>query len=813
MRSANADEPEEPVPPLLVVDLSKGRAGALCAKLFGMGGANVIKLRDEEFPGFEGTTGVGHESLLHEYVNSYKVGAVVEPDRNEPAALITGAVAVADVVVTSMEGGLSHLGIGEEEVRRMNPSVIHASISPFGTTGPYATWKSSSLLDWAASGYLFITGDPDREPLAGPEGICEAVCAYTAAMAIEAALAARRNTGRGCYIDASVMEAMVSSHQSTFSRYAAGVVMGRSGNEVTTCYPLGVKRCRDGHILISVVTDQDFDRLAIAMGLPHLVADPRFSDGISRYQHRDTIDAVLDPWLRSMDGDDIAGLLQAAGVVAAKVVTTLDLLSDPQLESRHFFDGGADDDGGVRLRMPGNPVRSARRPPCAFRRAPQGRGHTDGVQELMRRGGQLAGLNRPTPQSAPGQPFGPEGRPLTVLDATIWWAGPLATRLLADLGARVIRIERPAGRDDTYHDSGQYVTHKLHRGKLSLAVDSRTAEGRAIVHQLARSADVFIENFRPGVMAKLGLDFATLSALNPKIVYVSLSGFGSDGPRAAWGSHGTLIEAASSIESRTGYVGDEPMKLGHPLPDGVGGTAGAFAALRGLRTLSETGEGSYFDISQLETYCAAGGEAVLATSLDGVPAPALGNASPLVAPQNVYPCRGEDEWVAISISDDDEWSSLQAILTAAVLSTEDRDLLADPALCSVAGRMDRQVALDAAIANWARTQAKKPLAAMLQAAGIRAFPVMTSSDLVSDPQVAARHVLVDVPFGSSVAQLPGAPVRTSDSLFVAGPDAPRLGQHTRQILMSDLQFDELQIDELVRRGVVATDATDATDLS
>ena len=278
MRSANTGEPQG-VPPLLVVDLSKGRAGALCAKLLGMGGANVIKLGDEEFPGFEGSTGVVHESLLHEYCNAYKVGAVVASEGSERAAVMRGAVAGADVVVTSMEGGLSHLGIGEGEVRRMNPSVIHASVSPFGTTGPYATWKSSSLLDWAASGYLFITGDPDREPLAGPEGICEAVCAYTVAMAIEAALAARRNTGRGCYIDASVMEAMVCSHQSTFSRYAAGVVMGRSGNEVATCYPLGVKRCRDGHILLSVVTDQDFDRLAIAMGLPHLVADPRFSDG------------------------------------------------------------------------------------------------------------------------------------------------------------------------------------------------------------------------------------------------------------------------------------------------------------------------------------------------------------------------------------------------------------------------------------------------------------------------------------------------------------------------------------------------------
>jgi crotonobetainyl-CoA:carnitine CoA-transferase CaiB-like acyl-CoA transferase len=771
-----------------------------------MGGANVIRLGDEEFSGFDGAPDIIYESLVHEYFNSYKVGAVVDPDTSDGISSITRAVAAADVVVTSLEGGRSHLGIGEQEVRHMNPSVIHASISPFGTTGPYATWKSSSLLDWAASGYLFITGDPDREPLAGPEGICEAVCAYTTAMAIEAALAARRNTGRGQYIDASVMEAMVCSHQSTLSRYAAGVVMGRSGNEVTTCYPLGVKRCRDGHILISVVTDQDFDRLAIAMGLPHLVADPRFSDGISRYQHRASIDAVLDPWLRSMNGEDIAGLLQTAGVVASKVETTLDLLSDPQLLSRDFFDCWLDANDGAGPRMPGNPVQAAHRPRSAFRRAPQGRGDEHSLRELIETGGQARDGKRSSSQAVPAQPFGSGGRPLTVLDATIWWAGPLATRLLADLGARVIRIERPAGRDDTYHDSGQYVTHKLHRGKLSLAVDSRRAEGREIVHHLVATADVFIENFRPGVMAKLGLDFPTLSAINPKLVYVSLSGFGSDGPRAAWGSHGTLIEAASSIESRTGYVDGEPMKLGHPLPDGVGGVAGAFAALRGLRTLFECGEGSYFDISQLETYCVSGGEAVLATSMDGLPARATGNTSTEMAPQNVYPCQGVDEWVAISISDDIEWSSLQALLGAAELSAEDRNLLFDPVLCSVRVRRDRQAAIDAAIANWTRTRSKKPLAAMLQGAGIRAFPVMTSSDLVSDPHVAARGVLVDVPFGDSVVRLPGAPVRTSDPMFVASADAPRLGQHTRQILMSDLGFEEFRIDELVRSGVVATDA-------
>jgi crotonobetainyl-CoA:carnitine CoA-transferase CaiB-like acyl-CoA transferase len=184
----------------------------------------------------------------------------------------------------------------------------------------------------------------------------------------------------------------------------------------------------------------------------------------------------------------------------------------------------------------------------------------------------------------------------------------------------------------------------------------------------------------------------------------------------------------------------------------------------------------------------------------------MGNKSPEVAPQNVYPCQGVDEWVAISISDDVEWSSLQALLGAAELSIEDRDLLFDHVLCSVGARREREAAIDAAIAKWTRTWSKKPLAAMLQAAGIRAFPVMTSSDLVSDPHVAARGVLTDVPFEDSVARLPGAPVRTSGPMFVASEDAPRLGQHTRQILMSDLGFEESRIDELVRSGIVATDS-------
>lgn len=578
--------------------------------------------------------------------------------------------------------------------------------------------------------------------------------------------------------------------------------MKRSGNEVETCYPLGVKRCRDGFVLLSIVTDQDFDRLAIAMGHPELIVDPQFADGVSRFKNRSAIDVVLEPWLASMDGDAIAELLQGAGVVATKVATTVDLLSDRQLEFRGFLEPAVGRKTGPR--MPGNPIAQVGRPRAGFRPAPSGTGDRDGVEELIASGGQavhgpvkVAGVGGP-------QPFGAAGRSLTVLDATIWWAGPLATRLLCDLGARVIRIERPAGRNDTYHDSGEFVTHKLHRGKLSLAVDSRTAEGREVVLQLAASADVFVENFRPGVMARMGFDYASLSSVNPDLVYVSLSGFGSMGPRAPWGSHGTLIEAASSIESRTGYPGDEPMRLGHPLPDAVGGLAGALAVLRGLRTRFETGRGGYFDLSQLETYVAAGGDAILASSISGEAAGRAGNSSMLRAPQHVYKCHGQDEWVAVAISSDDEWQRFKEVLRGALGQPEMRSL-DDALLDSLAGRLERQSVIDAIVSTWASTRGKREIADALQAQGVGACPVMTSADLASDPYVLASGGLLEARFGDTLARLPGVPVRVSEEQYVPGAAAPRLGEHSREILQTHLGLDEERIDALIASGVVAVD--------
>jgi crotonobetainyl-CoA:carnitine CoA-transferase CaiB-like acyl-CoA transferase len=338
----------------------------------------------------------------------------------------------------------------------------------------------------------------------------------------------------------------------------------------------------------------------------------------------------------------------------------------------------------------------------------------------------------------------------------------------------------------------------MHRKKLSLAVNTVLARGREIVQELAATADVFVENFRPGVMAKLGLDYATLSVRNPRLVYVSLSGFGSTGPRSRWGSHGTLIEAASSIEARTAYRDSGPMKLGHPLPDGVGGLAGALAVLRGLRQRDETGSGAYFDLSQMETYCTAGGAAVLAASVAGHSQAPLANRSTWQVPQGVYPCRGDDQWVAITIADDREWLLLVSLLGDESLRS---DLFGSPR-----SRAARQDAIDRAITRFTATCDSREVAAMLQDNGLRAFPILSAAALAADPHLAQRGFFVDVPLDGVVGHLPGFPVVAARALADVRGTAPRLGEHTRLILAEDLGMAPATISELERAGIVANAA-------
>jgi crotonobetainyl-CoA:carnitine CoA-transferase CaiB-like acyl-CoA transferase len=724
-----------------VVDLSTDVAGRFAAKLFAMAGIDVIR------PIASGDTLQGQPSdPLTIYLDTVKRFVTVDG----PAPLAT-LLAEADLVFTSFQSG-RYTGFASSGIA-LSPHCVQVTTSSFGSWGPYSSLRGGPLADWAASGYLAITGDPGREPLMGPENLCAYVCGYTAAVGAEAALRERSGSGRGQHVDVSTMEAMLRLHQSTFSGLAAGVVRKRTGRYAEV-YPLVVRPCRDGYVSLGVVTDEEFDRLAIAFSRPDLVSDERFSTREARGQHRDALDDELALFLMSHDADEVVATLQANAVAATKVADTQQVLANPQLKYRQYWKIPA---GAGDALMPGNPV------PAATVYAHSDRGSHRGLRACP-----------PKRQRATA------GLPLdgvVVLDFTAFWAGPSATACLGDLGADVIWVERPRSRIDfdAQIDNprvlAQFLYHqKMNRHKRSVLLDLGTSSGRAAARGLASRADVLVENFRPGVAQRLGLAPSELCDAFPDLVYVSLSGFGSGGPWGEWRSFGPNIEAASSVMSRTGYVDGEPLRLGHTLPDGVGGIVGALAVLRGLRERDERGCGGWFDISQLEAYVAAGGEDILTASLTGASPSRLGNRSRTGAIQGVFRCKGDDDWIAIRLTGQTDLERFAALTRSEPL-----------AQALTAFTTDHDEA-DRLIAAYTSLRDKHELAQALQQAGLEAFPAMTPPELVADAHLAERGFFIRFDLGQQSCLLPGTPLHSSRPLADPTGPAPHVSEHTSGIL-------------------------------
>ncbi|MGE3693096.1 MAG: CoA transferase [Novosphingobium sp.] len=728
-----------------VLDLSCDVAGRFAARLFAWGGDEVVRIAPQ----------LDEPESLTAYLDTAKQLATV--------ADLPALLAECDLVFTSFDQGdwLGHArGLATPE------SCIHVTTSSFGTTGPYAAWRGGSMADWAAGGYLYITGDPDREPLSGPENTCAYAAGYTAAFGAEAALIGRMRDGRGRHLDISTMESMLLLHQSTFARTQAGDLRRRTGR-FTEVYPLTVLPCRKGHVSLGVVSDAEFDKMAIAMGHPEWSLDPRFARA-ARWDHREELDTELARFLLQHDADEVVSILQEGGVACAKVAGARDIADNPQLAFRDYWEQAPG--GGV---MPGYPLRvfqpfGGEAPPPPL----QGRGSgSGGCQDNSAHAGKPHPNPSPETQSSEAQREGLQDLPLSgikVLDFTIFWAGPSAARTLADLGADVIWAEQPGSREDTVIEPGKaaspsdlmqhlYAT-KMYRGKRSIQLDLTRAEDRAVAHALSKEADIVLENYRPGVADKLGIGPAELSALNPGLVYVSLSGWGASGPWADWRSYGPSIEAASSIEGRTGYAGGDPLRLGHAFPDATGGLAGALAALRGLRLRLEGKSGGWFDVSQLEVYATLAGEGILEATRHGRGGELVGNASRFGALQGVFPCRGEDKWIALRLEGATDLARFEEITGVA------------PA--------------QAGIAAWTGLQDKHYAAALLQQAGLEAFPALDAHELLADPQLAARGYFLDVAAGNRICKVPGTPLVATPHIADPSHPAPRPDEHSREIRKS-----------------------------
>src|SRR5215470_2073038 len=257
--------------------------------------------------------------------------------------------------------------------------------------------------------------------------------------------------------------------------------------------------------------------------------------------------------------------------------------------------------------------------------------------------------------------------PLTgirVLDFTHVLAGPFCTRLLADLGADVVRVESSKHPDHPWpstfiSNDGRHASYlNTNRSKRSIAIDLKNEAGLKIASRLASVADVVIENFSAGVMGRLKLDYPTLQACNPALVYVSMSGYGHNGPRRNWTSMNMNLQGYSGLMTVTGAEGDPPTAISNSWNDYIGGLHACFAVQQALSERRVTDRGARLDLSQFECSVSMIGSLLLASAVSGTASPRLGNRSLTVAPQGVYRCAGKDQWCAISVQDDEQWRAL-----------------------------------------------------------------------------------------------------------------------------------------------------------
>jgi benzylsuccinate CoA-transferase BbsF subunit len=383
------------------------------------------------------------------------------------------------------------------------------------------------------------------------------------------------------------------------------------------------------------------------------------------------------------------------------------------------------------------------------------------------------------------------------LDFTWVVAGPVTTRILADLGADVIKVERRGSLD--FGDRRGGLSGTLMRGKRSVVLDLNDARGLDLARRLAARSDVVIDNFSARVMTNLGLDYDTLRALRPDIVCVRMTGFGLTGPARDHVSYGPTLQALTGYTLLMAEPGGGPAGFGYSYSDLAGGNLGALAVLAALWHRRRTGRGQLVDLAQLEAVASLVGPTLLARALDGCSSEPHGNASDEApgAPHGVYPCAGEDRWIAIAVFTDDEWVRFGPAVGAPAWTR-------DPRFATREGRLRHAAELDALVATWTRGEQAEPAMERLQQAGIAAGRVANAEDLcMGDPQLADRGYFVEVPTpeGPKV-RMDGPPFLLSETpARVQGP-GPLLGEHTDEVLESVLGLTPEEIARLRDAGVL-----------
>ena len=809
---------------LRILELSNGVAGEYCGKLVADFGAAVLKI---EAPGtgsdtrragpFAGagasaaTTAAGADATressgLFGYLNTNKRSVCLDLDSPRGREALYALLEGADAVVDDHPGSwLDSLGIGPRDVSSRYSRLIVCSITPFGYDAPATMQKAYSLNVFHSSGWGYHSpSEPDvgKPPLKGAGRFhVDYESGLSAALALVAAAYWRASSGRGQFLDVSQQQSMASLSDYVLGQMVAGTMeVGARRQAFDLRGPAAFFQCTDGYLYLWLSEPGHWNGLRTLLGEPAWMLEfpERWLELHLSEERIRQCRAHIAQWMQSQRKSEVAMRAQKLGVPVAPVNTVKDLFESEQLLFRGFFKPSEHPVLG-RLQYPTVPYRLSATPANIVRPAPLLGEHTEAILA------EAAAETRPAKSARPATAAGPAGQhragPLQgirVLELTKIWAGPYTGKLLALLGAEVIRVESYDSLDATRRYGVKDINdapgfQAVNPGKYSVQLNVRTEQGRRLIQDLVRKSDIFIENLRPGAAGRLGLGYDVLSSLRPDIVAVSMSMYGHDGPLSYQTGYAPCFSALAGVCHLVGYEDGPPRLLNIRYGDSSYGTAAAFAAIVALCHRQQTGEGQFVDVSAVESLAAMLGDSFMEYSLTGRVPTRDGSRHSEMAPHGCYPCVG-DEWLSIAVRTDLEWRALCEAMGEPTLITRYAD------------HRSRQInaqQLDATLASWTRTQDARELGAQLRDRGIAAFKSLSSIDLVSAEHLWNRGFYTHVTDNKQRSTpIVGAPWRMSATPAVVHRAAPILGEHNDYVLGELLGLSAEERQRLIDHKVV-----------
>jgi crotonobetainyl-CoA:carnitine CoA-transferase CaiB-like acyl-CoA transferase len=768
--------------PLRVVEISSGIAGAYCGWLLQQMGAEVVRIGAAE-------TATDPISLAIAYYGADK--QTISPETT------ARAVVGADLVITDDAARVAALtGRTVSDLAASRPDTVFGVTSVFGLTGPLADVPATAIDAQAEAGVAWALGDQGRPPLSIPPGVLECQAgAHLGAACLMARLAGPApETGR--IVDIALTD-VLAHYVGVNCRFYIHHGMrwqraGRRASDSGGAYPFVILPCADGAVCLSGRTRAEWERFVEAMGSPAWSQEPRYQKlRAMGQQYPDEVDALVAPWLAPRTKAEIEEIADRFRLTIAPLRDLSDVIATPQLAEREFLRPWNLE--GRQLVGPGLPFRVA---------------ETRGVAQAPNAAGTLLShAGGPRRTTSAGSLSG-----LRVLDLGWVWAAPQVGSILAQLGAEVIKIEHRARPDNSrlsgviFRD-GQRVEgdtvdmspmfHQINKGKMGITLNLKEPAGVDMLKQLAMTSDIVLENMSAGSVERSGIGYDTLSAANPRLIMVAMSGAGQFGPLADMRTYAPTMSSFAGLESLVGYPGELPTgALNFAIGDPNAAAHGLVALFAALARRETTGRGCYIDLSQTEALLGTLTPYVLQAQIEGRQPPPLGNAHPAMAPHGVYPAIGDDRWLSIAVRDDGEWAALVRV-------ADDQSWAIDARFADTRSRIANREALDALLAAWTASKDRDTLVADLRVAGVSASPVNDIDGLWNNHQIAARHMadIVEIP-GLGPETLFRVPWNVSGIGVTTGTRGPVVGEHNERVLRGTLGLSQDEFERLTAAGVI-----------